>query len=116
MGIGEDYERKITPIRSNISRFSRGTVGKRLRAVRMFGKMVLEGRFQENGRVRITAYLPVAVERVSAPVVPVYFALGVSVMRMESGTSPVMNRLPILASLLFIPTGQCRLNPIGPGF
>ena len=26
MSIGENYERKITPIRSNISRFSRGTV------------------------------------------------------------------------------------------
>ena len=25
MSIGENYERKLTPIRSNISRFSRGT-------------------------------------------------------------------------------------------
>ena len=28
MGIGENYERKITPIRSNISRLSRGTIRK----------------------------------------------------------------------------------------
>ena len=29
MGIGENYVGKLTPMRSNISRFSRGTVGQR---------------------------------------------------------------------------------------